>query len=171
MAKLWFVRRNVFRIWFMTALHCFLVRSSSYLFVKFCVLFNKLCAKSAASTKLVLNFSLSLWSSMLNGTRTRKTRLSSYPTLAWYVVWYFKKSNGRSLSHCFRNFPEDIFSDVSIEVCVLTKTPIVSTCFVVAWQSVISRLSAISCVTFKTKTDFLSNVVYIVVLYQVDDFS
>ena len=68
-------------------------------------------------------------------------------------------ASGKFLSHCLRVSPEDIFSNVFIVAFVLFKTPIVCACFVVAWRSVIFRTSAVSGITFETKTDLLSVII------------
>ena len=62
-------------------------------------------------------------------------------------------ASGKHLCHCLRFSPEDIFSDVFIVACVLSNTPIVYACFVVAGPSVTPRTSAISCIRLETKTE------------------
>ena len=54
--------------------------------------------------------------------------------------------------HCFLYSPDAIFKEVLIVAWALSRTPMVCACFVVACFEFMASFSAISCITWETKT-------------------
>ena len=88
-------------------------------------------------------------------------RLCSHSVLVWYIVLQFEMASGKYLCHFLRSSPENTFSDNFIVAFVLSKTPILFAGLMVAWRTVILTISAISFITFVTKTEPLFVVIFV----------